>query len=322
LIETQEDWQHARSVGAGLKAVFDAVPVAATANYDDFQKWQRATLDETHFDLSDQEVHSLETSFLPATAIDAWKECMKIKAGGLALAVDDVGANTATIHLYWVRPSAVVGTSEIPVTIADVTPSKRFQGGWPGALGHITSDGDWKLTYSRNSKEALVIDIDAFDARGHHTTATARIPADRQNNYRKESCTFDLRDKLLGVPHGSKWSLPPCTNLEPGKTVTVALNGASFKVDGPHGIWIELADYINSDSVYNDDSSVLKIPVHPGDSIRGDNDPHNWNFSHVVTVPWDGTVNVNIWVIRAQIFPGSQSSLSAVSGALSITPIP
>ena len=309
LIETQEDWQRAQSAGAGLKVIFDSIPAAATANYNDFQTWRQATLKETHFDLTDQESHSLEMSFLPPAEIDAWKECMKIRAGGLALAVDDVTASTETIHLYWVKPALAVGTSESAVKI---TPDASTHGGslkgtWPRSLKNVTVDDEAKITYTRIRNQALVVTIDAADKNNHHAVATARVLADPQ--YRKDPCTFNL-DGLHGIPHGAKWDFPPCTGLQPGTQATVALTGATFRVDGPHGIWIELADFIDSDTKYNDDSSApLCIPVHPGDSVRGDNDPHPWNFTHNVTVPWDGIVNVSIWVIRAQIFMGDPSSL-------------
>jgi hypothetical protein len=316
LIETEEDWQKTQKAGLDLQAVYDSIPVGAKSNYDDFQKWRQKTLNETHFDLSDQEAHSLETTFLPAEAIEAWKECMKVNTGGLALAVEDIQPTAAMVHLYWIEPSAVVGTSLIPVAIKDNSPQGALKS-WPAGTNRITANGDWRLTYNRDPNRALIIDIDASDGRGHHTTATARVPAEPQ--YRNTPCMFDLAD-FRGVPHGSKWSFPSCTALKPGGHALVRLSGASFRVDGPHGVWIELGSLINSDSGYKNDAQLDFTPVHPGDPVEGNNDPHPWNWAETVPVPWDGIVNVKIWVIRAQQFPGGTSSLSAVGGQLTVTP--
>jgi hypothetical protein len=188
---------------------------------------------------------------------------------------------------------------------------------WPNSLNNVAADYQGTLIYSRTPNQPLVVVIDASDNQNHHAVASARVPADPQ--YRQVPCTFNL-DGFHGIPHGTKWDFPPCTGLEPGKQVTVALQGASFRVDGPNGIWIVLADFIDSDPTVRDEATPFVVGVYPGDPVKGNNNPYPWNFSHTVTVPWDGVVNVTIWVERAQVFPGAQSSLSAASGTLTITP--
>jgi len=319
LIETEEDWKQARGVSGGLGAIFDSIPAKATANYNDFVTWQQSTFKETNFNLADAEAHSLETSFLSNRAIDAWKDCMKIKAGGLALAIDGVTANTATIHLYWVKPSSVPGTSETPVTIApESTTGGSPPVAWPRSLRKVTTDIDEVLSYSRTANLELDVYIRVSDNNGHHATAHARVPAEPQ--YRQGPCTFNLSDGFHGVPHGTTWDFPPCTGLQPGKQVAVALKNASFQVDRPHACWIILADEIDSDSVVRDTSQLLYIPLYPGDppAKANDDNPKSWNFSHVITVPWDGVVDVSIDVVRAQAWPGSYSTLSASGGTLEI----
>jgi hypothetical protein len=316
LIESEADWQHARSASGGLQAVFDGIPISATGSYGDFQKWQQSELNETNFDLMDQEVHSLQTSFTPSDAIDSWKDCMRIKAGGLALAVDDVSEHVAKVHLYWVQPTSVPGTSAIPVKIEPASSS----GGslavpWPHSLGHVDTSVDEQVSYNRNPGRDLMVAVGVSDDKGHHTVSTVRIPADPK--YIK-SCSMNLLSGFHGVAHGETWEFPPCKGLKPGDTVTVQLKNASFKVDGPHAIWIELADGIDSDSIVQDDSTLLLIGVQPGDPIKGDDTPKPWAFSHVIKVPWDGIVRVRVYVLRAQIFPGPVNSLSAVGGTLEI----
>lgn len=105
LIDNEDEFQKAKSAtgSAGYKLF------SASANYEEFEK-SRETFRKIHSIQSNKKAASrLVSSSVPASAYNAFVECVKIKNGGLAVYVADISPFGASIYLNWSPPSGVYG---------------------------------------------------------------------------------------------------------------------------------------------------------------------------------------------------------------------
>ena len=304
-IDSQGAWEASKSIGGGLKAIYEDIPLEATGNYSDFSKWRTSMISSLNYSLTSDETHRLVTSFLPSDAIEAWQKCMAGEEGGLEVSATNITADHLDVIVYWIPP---------PLNKKETIPRPLVTGGhivgpWP-LPETVTESTKIPLTFLRDKNEdfRLTIKIAKW-------APTLLIPADEQA---KKECSFELGNNSTGTPFlgvavnpdtGVKWTAI-CSGLSPGAKANAVVSGL-FRIDDPKGLWLRMQASLNNGS---------QVLMEYGTSAdKGSASPHQLTgVTDSTVVPWDGIVTLCVLAIRAQHDWNIQSTISALPGTTAV----
>jgi len=252
-IQTEAEFNDAKSGGGSLDALVDLVPVEAKSDFSMFTRWRNSYLEEVQFKMNLDEAHRLITSFIPTAAYPAWLECMQVQAdaGGLKVSVEKLTPDRLTVRIQWDAPRSV---SPVPTVHL---PAPRVLGGIletpPLGLPATTRDATkiFLPTYTRRKNEEFRLTM-AF---GNASYVISVPPEPKPPAYRTR-CVISLQggeagaDALVshfsGVPENyppTIWTTPVCSGFRPFAKVHAEAD-IKFAFSPPGGTRASVAPYL------------------------------------------------------------------------------
>jgi hypothetical protein len=322
-IDDQASFNSAQQAAGGLAAVFDDIPLQATANWSDFQNYRSRKLATTDYTFNDEEAHRLITTFLPPDAVNAWRDCMLRKTnGGLEVYLQSITKEELTAVVYWTPPPTITDS----IKILDPKDTGGLQGGdflgnddaWPFPVDVLFPPWTTQLRFSRRPDQDFVLGLNTDPNPGNWTPELI-VPAAPKF---KDSSVWKIGSAnadqpfqgisadasgLTGVTIGAK-------NFEPGTLVQAVVNG-QFKIDHG-GNWILMEVSLNGGT---------RAPLYTGPLGSGPDtgDPFQLGCTTEFSkVPWDGIVTLTIYVERAEDSAGTNGTLSALPGGTIVIQAP
>jgi hypothetical protein len=288
-ISTQQEFEDAKSAHGGLKAIIEAIPVQAEADYNGFTKWRKQYSENLHWTASTESSRHLVTSFLPPDAINNWLECMKLGGAGLKVFATQITAETVTVEIRWDAGATPNYTAHLPKPQVD-------GGTLIGVLDlprAITSDFVVKPTYKRQKNKDFILRMEYGNK-----AYSLLLPKEPQASYR-QSCLISLRGQLAGAdkrqdflgvagnyPGVGLWTVS-CPGFAPGIAVSAQVY-IDFDISAG-GNRVSVAPYIV-------ENGALVEPRGPDMSYTG-NGPSGLVSSTVAgRSSSDGTVTIGIYV--------------------------
>ena len=303
-IQTNGEWTDATKDGGALKAIFNMVPVEATANFDSFKNWRQSLSEKVNWTLNLDQSHRLLTSFIPEEATGAWLKCMQIDKGGIEISAFDIQPDIVRVVVSWVQPPNGDKPIQYKMPMPNVNPTVTPINGWQGLPETVNTSRNWQLFFRRSKTADLRVAMSVGAWKPSLIVPKTPVYV--------HSCTKPFMFK--GVHSGpTGWSVS-CARFEPGTKVTVAVADALLKVEEPGAISVAVRASLAGGQVIIPQQLLVNIPFW-GIAPTPDDNPKPWSVSNIVTVPWDGVVDATIFVDSAEVLPGRQSSLSATQGS-------
>ncbi len=138
-----------------------------------------------------------------------------------------------------------------------------------------------------------------------------------------------MAEVFRSVAHGDySFAIVSSKRYRPGTTVQISMTPTIFTVDhlmtpdGKIGRGIRIEVFAKLGDTLLKRQALLTVPIAPGDPPEKAQDASRpFTFSTMVTVPWDGKIEVDFGVPWAEAYNGISSTLTATSGELVINPL-